>query len=157
MSNRKDLMYPQEYTGVRTRAAFFMPCITLLEVTLPMGLMILIAGEPVNERVGVQPRQEIGGQRHVLGATPVRPHVPLTEQTGQLDPSHDARHVHGLLGVGDDQHGLRQRAVLTVQGLDGLPGPRHANRDLAFPRGAAGQDHPGHVAADDEEHQACQA
>lgn len=44
------MMYPQEYTGVRTRAAFFMPCITLLEVTLPMGLMILInAHIPVDD------------------------------------------------------------------------------------------------------------
>ena len=33
--------YDEERPGVRTRAAFYMPCVTLLEVTLPMGLMVL--------------------------------------------------------------------------------------------------------------------
>lgn len=31
----------EEPKGVNTRAAFWMPCVTLLEVTLPMGLMVL--------------------------------------------------------------------------------------------------------------------
>jgi phenylpropionate dioxygenase-like ring-hydroxylating dioxygenase large terminal subunit len=39
-----------EPKGVRTRAAFWMPCMTLLEVQLPMGLMILFNFHvPVNE------------------------------------------------------------------------------------------------------------
>lgn len=29
-------------TGVRTKAGFFMPCVTLLEVNLPIGLMVLL-------------------------------------------------------------------------------------------------------------------
>ena len=33
---------PKEIKGVKTRAGFYMPCITLLEVTLPIGLMVLL-------------------------------------------------------------------------------------------------------------------
>ena len=31
-----------ERAGINTRAGFFMPCVTLLEVTLPIGLMVLL-------------------------------------------------------------------------------------------------------------------
>ena len=34
-------LYKDDRPGVQTRAAFWMPCMTLLEVTLPMGLMVL--------------------------------------------------------------------------------------------------------------------
>jgi phenylpropionate dioxygenase-like ring-hydroxylating dioxygenase large terminal subunit len=34
-------LYKEDRPGVRTRAAFYMPCMTLLEVALPMGLMVL--------------------------------------------------------------------------------------------------------------------
>jgi len=33
---------PKKIEGVKTRAGFFMPCISLLEVTLPVGLMVLL-------------------------------------------------------------------------------------------------------------------
>ncbi len=36
-----NFLYKDEQPGVNTRAAFWMPCVTLLEVTLPMGLMVL--------------------------------------------------------------------------------------------------------------------
>ncbi len=35
-------MYDEERPGVKTRAGFFMPCVTLLEVNLPLGLMVLL-------------------------------------------------------------------------------------------------------------------
>ncbi|MCP4139118.1 MAG: aromatic ring-hydroxylating dioxygenase subunit alpha [Chloroflexi bacterium] len=43
-------LYKDDRPDVKTRAAFWMPCMTLLEVTLPMGLMVLFNFHiPVNE------------------------------------------------------------------------------------------------------------
>jgi hypothetical protein len=43
-------LYKDDRPGVKTRAAFWMPCMTLLEVNLPMGQMILFNFHlPVNE------------------------------------------------------------------------------------------------------------